>query len=129
MPYGNHAIQAKALSHVKCLSIGYAVMSRLFGNISEVLRISLIRSFLEPLAFFSQLTDRQQAIMAGAFQEQKVSKGDVIVSALADPQLVLVIEGEVSVIDLSKTVGTSPSGRIESLKADKEKAEEEVESR
>lgn len=130
MPYGNHAVLAKALSHVRCLSIGYSVMNRLFGNISEVLRISTIRSFLEPLSFFGQLTDKQQGLLAACFQEQKVNNGDIVVSALADPQLVLVMEGEVSVLDLSESACVhSPSGRIESLKLDKKMAEEVISRR
>jgi cGMP-dependent protein kinase len=123
MPYGNHAVLAKALSHVKAYSIGYAVMNRLFGNITEVLRISTIRAFLEPLSLFKQLTDKQQSLVAGCFQEQKVSKGDIIVSALADPQLILVMEGDVSVIDVDCNVATSPSGRIEILKQIKQSAD------
>merc|ERR1719424_1842365 len=101
-------------------------MNRLFGNISEVLRLSTVRSSLEPLIFFRQLSDKQQMMVAGIFQDQKVRKGEIIVSALADPQLVLVMEGEVSVIDLTTTIGTSPSGRLEDLKADTKAAEETI---
>merc|ERR1719353_507998 len=98
MPYGQQVVWAKAMNNVKCLSISYSVINRLFGNISEVLRLSTIRAFLEPLAFFQMLTEKQQMKIAGQFQEEKVRKGDIVVSKDADPQLVVVIEGEVSVL-------------------------------
>jgi len=114
MPYGEKAVLAKALTSVSVYAIGYHVISRLFGNIGEVLRRSTVRCFLESsVPFFGELTDKQQMIVAEKFQDQSVRKGEVIVSMLADPQLVLVLEGEVIITDiLEAPVHTSASGRV-----------------
>lgn len=114
MPYGEKAVLAKVLTSVKCYAIGYGVLNRLFGNIAEVLRRSTVRCFLESsVPFFAELTDKQQMIVAAIFQDHNVRKGEVIVSMLADPQLVLVLEGEVIITDiLEAPVKTSASGRV-----------------
>jgi len=99
MPYGHKAVVARALSRVRCLAMGKSVMNRIFGNIEEVLRRSTVRSFLESVAVFRELTDKQQMVVAALFQEQQFKKGEVIVTALSDPQLVVVMDGEVGVVD------------------------------
>lgn len=99
MLYGEKAVLATALSRVRCLAIGRSVIDRLFGNIGEVLRRSTMRAFLEPTAAFRELTERQKASVASLFQDEHVRRGEVIVTVLADPQLVIVMDGEVAVVD------------------------------
>jgi len=110
MPYGQKAVVAKALTSVKVFAIGYQVINRLFGNIGEVLRRSTIRSFLESVAFFRELTDREQMTVAALFQDQHFKTGDIIVSALADPQLVLIMEGEVVQVKQQQASSELPPG-------------------
>jgi len=104
MPYGQKAMAAKALSKLRVLAIGHHVMDRLFGNISEVLRLATVRHHLESWKVFRDLTEKQQQSVAALFHEQNFKKGEVIVTAMADPQLALVMEGSVLVVDPSVSI-------------------------
>lgn len=99
LPYGHKVVEAKAVSRVECLSISKNVLNRLFGNIGQVLRLATVRSFLESTTFFKELAYSQQLAVAALFQDQHFDRGQVIVTAMSDPQLVLVIEGEVAILD------------------------------
>jgi len=99
MHYGLKVVAATARSNVKCHAIGGRVIHRLFGNISEVLRCASVRDSVGALAFFRELTEAQQLTVGALMQEKQVKKGEPIVTSLADPQLVLVLEGKVAVID------------------------------
>jgi len=98
LPYGHKALRARAVSPVRALAISGALIGRLFGSISEVLRRSTLRAFLDSVAVLRDLTDRQQMAVAALFQDHQFARGEVIVTAQADPQLVLVLEGEVAVL-------------------------------
>eukprot|EP00928_Gymnodinium_smaydae_P031688 TRINITY_DN23179_c0_g1_i1.p1 TRINITY_DN23179_c0_g1~~TRINITY_DN23179_c0_g1_i1.p1 ORF type:complete len:1088 (-),score=282.46 TRINITY_DN23179_c0_g1_i1:83-3346(-) len=103
MHYGLKVVTATTLSDMRCLALGERVINRLFGNISELLRCASIRQNLMQVAFYRELSDKQQTIVAALFHEQKVRRGETVVTAMADPQLVLVFEGDVDVIDQGAT--------------------------
>lgn len=100
-PYSTHARTSKALTKLRVLSIGEQALSRLFGNTSRVLRIATRRHLLEDWPMFLDLTCEQKMVFVGTFQEQQFKRGEVVVSAGANPQIVIVNEGEVVVVDLS----------------------------
>jgi CRP-like cAMP-binding protein len=97
MQSGVRAIDVTAISDLDCFAIGQKVIAKLFGNIGELMRCATVRNLLEHVGFYHELTDDQKTKVAGLFQEQRVRKGETIVTAQADPQLVIVIEGSISV--------------------------------
>lgn len=99
MAYGVKAVAAKALTKLRVMAIGHQTMDRLFGNISEVLRVASVRHFLIGWKVFRELTDKQQHLVARLFQQQQFKRGEVIVTAGADPQLTVLLDGEVCVTD------------------------------
>lgn len=97
---------AKAIDNVTCLALGKSAAERLIGPVEDVLRSSAIKTLLvdnvskgSEVMFFKELTDVQQSLVIGKFEEATCEEGEAIVSPGARAQIVLVIEGEVAVLE------------------------------
>eukprot|EP00442_Polarella_glacialis_P001320 CAMPEP_0115136026 /NCGR_PEP_ID=MMETSP0227-20121206/56115_1 /TAXON_ID=89957 /ORGANISM="Polarella glacialis, Strain CCMP 1383" /LENGTH=920 /DNA_ID=CAMNT_0002542955 /DNA_START=58 /DNA_END=2821 /DNA_ORIENTATION=+ len=94
---------ARAVDNVTCLAVGKCAIERLLGPVEKVLRRSAIKFLLlnvtsGDLGFFKQLSDHQQNLLVDTFKEACFSQGDVIVTAGARAQLIIVRDGEVAVL-------------------------------
>ncbi|CAE8630771.1 unnamed protein product, partial [Polarella glacialis] len=95
---------ATAMDNVTCFAMGKYALERLLGPVEQVLRRSAIKYLMlnaaesRDLAFFKQLSDRQQNLVVDKFAEASFGKGDVIVTSGSQAQLIIVKDGEVAVM-------------------------------
>lgn len=105
--YGRQQVAgAKAIDSVTCLALGKSMLERLIGPVEDVLRGSAIKALLvdnaangSELNFFKELTDVQQNQVISQFEEGIYEAADAVVSPGSRAQLVVVIEGEVAVVE------------------------------
>lgn len=100
---------AKAIDTVTCISLGKSAVERLMGPVEQVLRRSGVKALAQSqmsdggqsheLEFFKKLTDDQQNVVIDNLAEATYSEGEVITTRGATAQLLIVIEGEIAVID------------------------------
>jgi len=94
---------ATAVDDVACLALARSSLERLIGPVEDVLRRSAVKALLldtkaEEMAFFHQLTDDQQNAIIDNFENAGFAEGDAVISAGSQPQLIVIIEGEVAVL-------------------------------
>mmetsp|Transcript_49647 Transcript_49647/g.118207 ORF Transcript_49647/g.118207 Transcript_49647/m.118207 type:complete len:963 (-) Transcript_49647:64-2952(-) len=111
---------AKAVDNkVTCLALGKSSVDRMLGSVEDVLRRGAVRSLVldnttktGELSFFKQLTDYQQTAVIDSFQEVSIGAGEKVVAAGSQAQLIIVIEGEVSIAaPAEKSGGTMTPAR------------------
>eukprot|EP00421_Protoceratium_reticulatum_P018552 CAMPEP_0168393496 /NCGR_PEP_ID=MMETSP0228-20121227/19048_1 /TAXON_ID=133427 /ORGANISM="Protoceratium reticulatum, Strain CCCM 535 (=CCMP 1889)" /LENGTH=932 /DNA_ID=CAMNT_0008406879 /DNA_START=71 /DNA_END=2869 /DNA_ORIENTATION=- len=97
---------AKAIDRVTCLALAKSSLERLIGPVEDVLRRSAIKALLvdnvttpNELNFFKQLTNTQQNLIIDKFECATFNQGEAVISSGARSQLIVVIEGEVAVIE------------------------------
>lgn len=96
---------AKAIENVSCLALSRSSIERLIGSVEDVLRRSAIKALLvdnvsksSDLAFFKQLTNKQQDQFIEVFEDVTLKEGEVVIQPGALGQMVVVIEGEAGVM-------------------------------
>jgi len=94
---------ANAVDKVTCLALGRKSLESLLGPGGSVLRRGAIKALLmdnvEHVDYFKQLTETELHEVVDRFEEASFSAGAPIVSAGAPAQLLLVVVGQVAVMD------------------------------
>eukprot|EP00392_Amoebophrya_sp_AT5.2_P010943 g11016.t1 len=89
---------AKAPEKVKLLSFGRRNIERLYGfGVETVLKQAVLKGALTKTAFFTELLPEQQQSLMHTFQEETVPPGGMVLSAGSPPQLVVVIDGSLTI--------------------------------
>lgn len=94
---------ATAVDKVTCLALGRKSLESLLGPGGSVLRRSAIKAMLldnvESVDYFRQLTEKELHDVVDRFEEASFSAGAPIVSAGAPAQLLVVVVGQVALMD------------------------------
>lgn len=97
---------AKAAENATCLALGKCHVERLFGPIGDVLRRSAIKAVLvdnvnksKELDFFRFFTDEQQRNVIDKLDNHDFNSGEIIMTPGARAQLLVVVEGEVAILN------------------------------
>lgn len=106
---------ATAVDKVTCLALGRKSLESLLGPGGSVLRRSAIKAMLldnvESVDYFRQLTEKELHDVVDRFEEASFSAGAPIVSAGAPAQLLVVVVGQVAVMD-PETAGLNDLAEI-----------------
>mmetsp|Transcript_40373 Transcript_40373/g.72498 ORF Transcript_40373/g.72498 Transcript_40373/m.72498 type:complete len:947 (-) Transcript_40373:74-2914(-) len=107
---------AVAVDKVTCVALGTKSLERLLGPGESVLRRSVIKALITEHAerakkdgreeeggfYFKELSKKEQAAVIDRFEDAAFTKGNPLITAAANAQLIVVTEGEAAVLPNNK---------------------------